>query len=47
MFVHDLDHNADLRLVAEVYAWPDPTKALQMYLGVQIKPDGEASSSRS
>jgi transcriptional regulator with XRE-family HTH domain len=46
MFVHDLDHNADLRLVAEVYAWPDPTKALQMYLGVQIKPDGEASSGR-
>lgn len=46
MFVHDLDHNADIRLVAEVYGWPDPTKALQLYLGVQIKPEEEARSRR-
>lgn len=44
MFVHDLDRNDDLRLLAEVYAWPDPTKALQIYLGVRVTTDGDAAS---
>jgi transcriptional regulator with XRE-family HTH domain len=47
MFVHDLDRNEDLRLLAEVYAWPDPTKALQMYLGVRVAPYGEFGSGGS
>ncbi len=46
MFVHDLDRNEDLRLLAEVYPWPDPTKALQMYLGVRVTTDGDVRSRR-
>jgi hypothetical protein len=36
MYVHDLDHNVGIQLIAQVHAWPDPTVALQMYLGVRI-----------
>lgn len=36
MYVHDLDHNVGVRLIAQVHSWPDPTKALQMYLGVRL-----------
>jgi transcriptional regulator with XRE-family HTH domain len=36
MYVHDLDHNEGIRLIAQVHAWPDPTVALQMYLGVRL-----------
>lgn len=39
MYVHDLDHDAGIRLIAQVHAWPDPTKALQMYLGVRLDTD--------
>jgi transcriptional regulator with XRE-family HTH domain len=35
MLIHDLDRDEDVRLVAQVYDWPNPTKAIQMYLGVR------------
>lgn len=45
MYVHDLDRNKAVMLVAQVYDWPDPTKALQLYLGVRLdeKPDSDRS----
>lgn len=36
MYVKDLDSNEAIMLVAQVYDWPDPTKALQFYLGVRL-----------
>lgn len=36
MYVHDLDCGNAVLLVAQVYDWPDPTKALQLYLGVRL-----------
>lgn len=36
MYVHDLDQGTAIMLVAQVYDWPDPTKAIQLYLGVPL-----------
>jgi transcriptional regulator with XRE-family HTH domain len=36
MYIHDLDCGKAVMLVAQVYDWPDPTKALQLYLGVRL-----------
>lgn len=36
MYVKDLDTNRAIMLIAQVYEWPDPTKALQFYLGVRL-----------
>jgi transcriptional regulator with XRE-family HTH domain len=33
--IHDLDRGEDVTLLAQVYAWPDPSSALQLYLGVR------------
>ena len=35
MKVRDLDSGQELCLLAQVYAWPDPTQRVQMYLGVR------------
>lgn len=36
MYVHDLDWGKAVMLVAQVYDWPNPTKAIQLYLGVRL-----------
>jgi hypothetical protein len=35
MWVHDLDHGRDIRLLAQVYPVPSPTQRIQLYLGVR------------
>jgi transcriptional regulator with XRE-family HTH domain len=35
MLVRDLDTGEQVRLLAQVYAWPDPTQEVQMFLGVR------------
>jgi hypothetical protein len=35
MKVRDLDSGQEVFLLAQVYAWPDPTQRVQMYLGVR------------
>jgi hypothetical protein len=35
MKVRDLDSGQEVCLLAQVYAWPDPTQRVQMYLGVR------------
>jgi transcriptional regulator with XRE-family HTH domain len=35
MLVRDLDSGEQVRLLAQVYAWPDPTQEVQMYLGIR------------
>ncbi|MQY05458.1 helix-turn-helix transcriptional regulator [Actinomadura macrotermitis] len=37
MLMRDLDRDQDVRLLAQVYAWPDPTQAVQMFLGIRTK----------
>lgn len=35
MKVRDLDNGQEVCVLAQVYAWPDPTQRVQMYLGVR------------
>lgn len=35
MWVHDLDHDCDIRLLAQVYPVPIPSQRIQLYLGVR------------
>ncbi|MCW2916701.1 MAG: transcriptional regulator [Actinomycetia bacterium] len=35
MLVRDLDGHKDLCLLAQVHAWPDPTQAVQTYMGIR------------
>ncbi|WP_067478025.1 helix-turn-helix transcriptional regulator [Actinomadura hibisca] len=37
MLLRDLDQGRDVRLLAQVYAWPDPTQAVQMFLGIRTE----------
>ena len=35
MRIRDLDSGKEISLLAQVYAWPDPTQRVQLYLGVR------------
>jgi transcriptional regulator with XRE-family HTH domain len=35
MKVRDLDSGQEVSLLAQVYAWPDPTQRMQMFLGIR------------
>lgn len=35
MRIRDLDNGQEISLLAQVYAWPDPTQRVQLYLGVR------------
>jgi len=35
MKIRDLDNGQEISLLAQVYAWPDPTQRVQFYLGVR------------
>ncbi|MFC9975981.1 helix-turn-helix transcriptional regulator [Spirillospora sp. NPDC127200] len=37
MLLRDLDRGRDVRLLAQVYAWPDPTQAVQLFLGIRTE----------
>lgn len=39
MMVRDLANQARICVLAQVYAWPDPTQAVQMYLGIRTATD--------
>ncbi len=47
MRVRDLDNGRELTLMAQVYAWPDPTVPAGMYLGVRNLRDAQGEDSRA
>jgi len=49
MLIRDLDCGEQISLLAQVYPWPDPTQALQLYLGTRppaASPDTGAAALR-